>query len=55
MPEYVMAMSPKELTEYLTSEFYELPDEAKRCIATMMAMIMDHSDAFHFKADGSKP
>jgi len=44
MPEYVMAMSPKELTEYLTSDFYDLPDEAKRCIATMMAMIMDHSD-----------
>ncbi len=44
MTEYVMAMSAKEMTEYLASEFYELPDEAKRCIATMMAMIMDHSD-----------
>ena len=44
MPEYVMAMSPKEMTEYLISEFNDLPNEAKRCIATMMAMIMDHSD-----------
>jgi hypothetical protein len=44
MPEYVMAMSPKEMTEYLMSEFNDLPDDAKRCIATMMVMIMDHSD-----------
>ena len=44
MPEYLMAMSPKELTEYLTSEFYDLPDDARRCIATMMAMLMDHSE-----------
>ena len=44
MPEYVLAMSATELTEYLMSDFHDLPDEAKRCIATMMSMIMDHSD-----------
>ena len=44
MPEYVIAMSAKEMTDYLTSEFNDLPDEAKRCIATMMAMIMAHND-----------
>ena len=44
MPEYVLAMSETELTEYLMSEFHDLPDDAKRCIATMMSMIMDHSD-----------
>ena len=44
MTEFIFAMSAKEMTEYLTSEFDELPDDARRCIATMMAMIMDHSD-----------
>jgi hypothetical protein len=44
MPEYLMAMSPKEMTDYLTSEFYELEEGPKRCIATMMAMLMDHSE-----------
>jgi len=44
MPEYVLAMSAEEMNEYLMNDFHDLPDEAKRCIATMMAMIMDHSD-----------
>jgi len=44
MPEYLIAMSPAEMTEFLESEFYELEDGPKRCIATMMAMLMDHSD-----------
>ena len=44
MPEYVLAMSAEEMNEYLMSDFHDLPDEAKRCIATMMSMIMDHSD-----------
>lgn len=44
MPEYLMAMSPAEMTEFLESEFYELEEGPKRCIATMMAMIMDHND-----------
>jgi len=44
MTEYVIAMSAKEMTEYLSNEFNDLPDDARRCIATMMAMIMDHSD-----------
>ena len=44
MPEYLMAMSPAEMTEFLESEFYELEEGPKRCIATMMAMLMDHSE-----------
>lgn len=44
MPEYLMAMSPEEMTEFLDSEFYDLEDNSKRCIATMMAMLMDHSE-----------
>jgi len=44
MPEYVIAMSAKEMTDYLSNEFDDLPDDARRCIATMMAMIMDHND-----------
>jgi hypothetical protein len=44
MPEYLMAMSPEEMTEFLESEFYDLEDNPKRCIATMMAMLMDHNE-----------
>lgn len=44
MTEYILAMSAKEMTEYLNNDFHDLPDDARRCIATMMAMIMDHND-----------
>jgi hypothetical protein len=44
MPEYLMAMSLEEMTEFLESEFYDLEDNPKRCIATMMAMLMDHNE-----------
>ena len=44
MPEYVIAMSAEEMSEFLESEFYDLEEKPKRCIATMMAMLMDHTE-----------
>ena len=44
MTEFIFAMSAQEMSEYLHNDFHDLPDDARRCIATMMAMIMDHSD-----------
>jgi len=44
MTEFIFAMSSQEMTDYLSNEFHDLPDDAKRCIATMMAVIMDHTD-----------
>jgi len=44
MTEFIFAMSSQEMTDYLSNEFHDLPDDARRCIATMMAMIMDHTD-----------
>ena len=44
MTEFVFAMSAQEMSEYLHNDFHDLPDDARRCIATMMAMIMDHTE-----------
>jgi hypothetical protein len=44
MPEYVLAMSAEEMTEFLENEFDDLEESSKRCIATMMSMLMDHHE-----------
>ena len=44
MPEYVLAMSAEEMTEFLENEFHDLEESPKRCIATMMSMLMDHNE-----------
>ena len=44
MTEFIFAMSSQEMSDYLSNEFHDLPDDARRCIATMMAMILDHNE-----------
>jgi hypothetical protein len=44
MTEFIFAMSAQEMSEYLHNDFHDLPDDARRCIATMMAMILDHNE-----------
>lgn len=44
MTEYIIAMTAKEMAEFLGDEFDDLEEGSKRCIATMMAMLMDHHE-----------
>lgn len=40
---YIIAMSGEEMSEFLDSTFNDLEEDPKRCIATMMALIIDHN------------
>jgi hypothetical protein len=44
MTQYIIAMTSEEMTEFLDSEFHDLEEGPKRCIATMMALLMDHNE-----------
>ena len=44
MTQYIIAMTSDEMAEFLDGEFHDLEEGPKRCIATMMAMLMDHNE-----------
>jgi hypothetical protein len=44
MTEHIIAMSVAEMNKFLHTEFHDLDEEPKRCIATMMALIMDYNE-----------
>jgi len=40
---YIITMSGEEMSEFLDSTFNDLEEDPKRCIATMIGLIIDHN------------